>query len=185
MLPLIPIATALLPEIAKFLFGDKGEKTAEAVVGVVQTITGTADVDQANEMLRDDPKLAAQVRVELARIVAEQEAAQRAAQVEALKVEMANVANARQTVVDLARVGSITHYAPAILSLVVLGMFGVMTYFVVTQGLPQESREQANILLGTLGAMAGAAVNFWLGSSIGSIVKTNILAAENRSNRNG
>ena len=49
MLPLIPIALSLLPEIGKWLGGARGGAPAAAVADVVGSVTGTADPFAADE----------------------------------------------------------------------------------------------------------------------------------------
>lgn len=64
---------------------------------------------------------------------------------------------------------------PAILSsFVVVGFFGILASMLVMAYTPSES---LLIMLGALGASFGAVVNFWLGSSNGSVIKSDLLAA--------
>ena len=65
MLPLIPLALSLAPEIGNWLFGAKGAATATAVANVVQAVTGTAD-PAAAQLAIADPKVATELRVKLA-----------------------------------------------------------------------------------------------------------------------
>lgn len=46
---------------------------------------------------------------------------------------------------------------------------------VLTRTVPAGSRELANILLGTLAAMASSVVGYWVGSSAGSARKDAVL----------
>lgn len=63
---------------------------------------------------------------------------------------------------------------PAVLSyLVTVGFFGILIAMLVMEIKPSEP---LLIMLGALGAAFGAAVNFWLGSSNGSQMKTDALA---------
>lgn len=171
MLGLIPIATALIPELAKWAWGDKGGAVAEAASSVIRAVTGTDDATAAEAAINADPKLAAEVRMRLAQIVKEQEDARHQAQLESIRMELANTQGARQQTMELAKAGSVMHMFPGILSLLILSAFAFLSYVVVTKGLPAESREQANIMLGTLGTLAGMVCNYWLGSSLGSMLK--------------
>ena len=63
---------------------------------------------------------------------------------------------------------------PAVLStFVTLGFFGILLSMLVMEYQPTDS---LLIMLGALGAAFGAVVNFWLGSSNGSAIKSQLLA---------
>lgn len=63
------------------------------------------------------------------------------------------------------------------LSTLIIVLFGGMLLLVLTRVIPAESQSLANVLLGTLAAMAGQVANFWLGSSSGSARKDDVIAA--------
>jgi hypothetical protein len=86
----------LLPELAKFVFGDRAETPAAAVAEVVRAVTGTDDPARARAAIEADPALATQLRVELARIAAEAEQSQRAAELDTLRAHLADVQSARR-----------------------------------------------------------------------------------------
>lgn len=122
-MPLIPIAMALAqfaPGIIKLLTGsDKAEDVAEHVVGIAQTITGTADGDAALAALKADPNK-----------VLEFQQAMSAQQADLEKAYLADVANARQRDVELAKAGirndRANVLAGAALLLVVVCLFVVL-----------------------------------------------------------
>jgi hypothetical protein len=65
-----------------------------------------------------------------------------------------------------------------LLSAVILLVFGVLIFIVLTKpALPENGLPLANVLLGTIAAMATQVANYWLGSSSGSATKGNQLAA--------
>ncbi len=172
---LIPLALSVAPEIGKWLFGATGEKTATAVAQVVSTVTGTPDAGVARSMLARDPKLAMQLRVELAKLAAQTEAAARAGELATLKQQFADVANARQQTIGLAGLHSGIAWAPVAVSVVVLLTFGIVMWAALTRVLPAGSETILNMLLGTLAAMATSVVSYWVGSSSGSDRKTELL----------
>jgi VIT1/CCC1 family predicted Fe2+/Mn2+ transporter len=172
---LIPLAISLAPEIGRWLFGTKGEQTAQAVAQVVQSVTGTSDEAVAQQVVARDPKVAAQLRIELAKIAAQAEAAAREADLDTLKAGLADVADARRQTVALAQAKSAVQWAPAIVSFVVLATFGVVMWAALTRQLPAGSETILNMLLGTLAAMATSVVGYWVGSSAGSSRKTDLL----------
>lgn len=89
MLPLVAIATSVIPDLIRLLAGDKAEKIARTVETVVADTTGTSDAAQARKLLEADPALAVQLREKLAAIALEEtrlqnerEASARAAQIQ-------------------------------------------------------------------------------------------------------
>jgi len=159
MLPLIPLALSLAPEIGKWLFGATGESVVQSVVQAVQSITGTTDQAAAQQALAANPQAAAQLRVQLAQIAAQQEAAARQADLDTLRAQLGDIQSAR---------------APLI-SAVVLVTFGLVMWAALTRALPTGSETILNMLLGTLAAMATSVVGYWVGSSAGSERKTDLL----------
>jgi hypothetical protein len=172
---LIPLAISLAPEIGKWLFGSTGEKTAQAVAQVVQRVTGTSDEAVAQQVIARDPQVAAQLRLELARLAAQQEQAARQAELDTLRAQLGDVQDARRQTVALAQAKSAVQWAPAVVSCVVLATFGVVMWAALTRQLPAGSETILNMLLGTLAAMATSVVAYWVGSSSGSERKTDLL----------
>lgn len=168
---LIPLALTVAPEIGRWLFGSGAAKTVDAVGAAVQAVTGTADADAAAATLAGKPELAVQLRTQLAQIAAQAEQAQRQSDLDTLKSQLADVAGARQQTVSLAQAGSRIAWSPVLLSGIVLLAFAAMIYIVLTRSIPDGSGPLANVLLGTLAAMAAQVGNYWLGSSAGSAAK--------------
>jgi hypothetical protein len=180
MLALVPLAIQLVPEIAKWLFGDTAAKTATAVAQVVQQVTGAdpsteAGVAAASAVLQGKPELASRLQVEIAQIAAAREKEQRDADAASLAAQLADVANARQQTVALAQAKSSLQWAPVVVSIVVLATFGTVMFLAITRALPAGSETILNMLLGTLAAMAANVVSYWVGSSAGSAQKTELL----------
>ena len=79
MLPLIPFALSLAPQIAKWIFGDKGAEVTKDAAVAVQTVTG-ADASTPNRLaaakaaLDGKPELVLQLHQRLAEIAAAREA---------------------------------------------------------------------------------------------------------------
>ena len=175
MLPLIPLAISLAPEIGQWLFGAKGAQTAAAVAQVVQSVTGTTDDAVAQQVISRDPTIAAQLRAQLAQIAAQAQQAARQADLEALRAQLADVQDARGQTVSLAKAGSLVQWAAPVVSVVVLATFGIVMWAALTRALPAGSETILNMLLGTLAAMATSVVGYWVGSSAGSERKTDLL----------
>jgi len=173
---LIPLALTLAPEIARWLFGDNAQKTVSAVSAAVQAVTGTDDPVAANALLARNPEAAAQLRLQLAQLAAEQEHAARAADLEALAATIKDTADARAQTIALAGQRSAIAYGAPVISFVVLVTFGCVMAMVLTRSIPPDSEAIVNVLLGTLAAMATSVVSYWVGSSAGSARKDERLA---------
>jgi hypothetical protein len=172
---LIPLAISLAPEIGKWLFGSKGEQTAAAVTQVVQSVTGTTDDAAAQQLIARDPQVAAQLRLQLGQLAAQQEQASRQADLDTLKAQLGDIASARAQTVSLASTRSFVQWAAPIVSIVVMSTFGAVMGLALTRSLPVGSETILNMLLGTLAAMANSVVCYWVGSSAGSSQKTDLL----------
>lgn len=180
MAPLIPIALSVLPELGRWIFGERGAAAAQAAAQAVQTLTGAENPHAARTAIEGDPALAARVRVELARIAAEAEQDARAHELAQLRAVLSDVAGARAQTVDLARSGSGVQWSAPLISAIVVGAFAGVLWVVMTRALPAGSDTIVNMLLGTLATMAAQVVNYWLGSSAGSAAKNNLLMREPR-----
>lgn len=175
MLPLIPLALSIAPELARWLFGDKAEATTAAVGSAIARVTGTPDGSAAQAVLARDPQIAATLRVELARIAAEAEASSRQSELGTFQAALKDVADARSQALGLAQAHSVVQFAPAVISALVLVTFGVVMWAALTRALPEGLQTELPMLLGTLAAMATSVVSYWVGSSAGSASKTQML----------
>lgn len=175
------LVLGLAPEIGRWLFGDDGAKTASEVADVVKSVTGTDDAEAAVATLAD-PEAAGKLRIALAQIAVQRQAeddraaeARRAAELADFKAAIEDKANARSTMLSLASASSSLAWAPAMVSAIILLAFGLLIWVVLTRSVGQS--EIANVLLGTLAAMAAKVADYWLGSSASSSAKTDALSA--------
>lgn len=176
MLPLIPIALSLLPELGKWIAGDRGAQTATAVAAVVRSVTGTDDPATAEAALAAmSPAETAQLRIRLAEIARDAEQDARAAELDAFRAQLADVQSARSQTVELARAGSGVQWSATLVSFIVLAAFAFMAAAVLFKAVPSENREAAMLMLGSLSTFAGQAVNYWMGSSSGSAAKNALI----------
>lgn len=172
MLPLIPAALSVLPELGRWIAGDPGGKVAQAAVAAVRAVTGTDEPEAAQAAIAAlPPAEAAHLQIRLAEIARAAERDARAVELEALRATLADVQNARGQTVDLARTGSGTVWSAPLVSAIVLLAFAGVLGLVLIRALPPGSETIVNMLLGTLAAMATQVVNYWLGSSAGSAAK--------------
>jgi hypothetical protein len=174
---LIPLALALAPEIGRWLFGEEAEKTTAAVSQAVEAVTGSADADTAAAVLQKSPAAAAQLRLQLAEIASDRETASRRADLEKLTATLSATADARlQNVAVASSQKPVIAWSAPVISAVVLLTFGGVMVIVLLFGMPTGSETAANMLLGTLAAMATSVVSYWVGSSAGSARKDDRLA---------
>ena len=177
MLPLVPLALSIVPELIKMIAGDKAGDVATTVANVVQEVTGTPDAVEAQRKLAADPALAGQLRIRLAEIALETQKAmdsaaeqKRQAELAAQQKALENTQGARNTMVDLVKSGSSVAWgAPVVSVIVTVGFFGILLVLIMTdKAFPAELTSIINITVGALAAAFATVVNFWLGSSQGS-----------------
>ena len=178
MLPLVPLAISLVPELVRLIAGDKAGSVATSVADVVSQVTGTTDPSEAQARIAQDPAIAANLRVRLAEIalqaqVAKEEADEkkRQAELEEIRLSMQNTVNARDTLRDLAQEHSWIAAAPVVVSVVVtVGFFAflIVLLFNGLKGVDNIGAQIINIAVGALTAGFATVINFWLGSSQGS-----------------
>jgi hypothetical protein len=180
MLPLIPIALSLVPELIRLIAGDKAGTVAADVAGAVQAATGTGDVAEAQRLVAADPKLAGDLRTKLAQIALDTQKASdaaaeqlRANELETLRQAIGNTQNARQSMQELVKSGSPIAWGAPVVSVIVAGGF-FMILMVLLWGrdaahpFDPTVTSIVNLTIGALAASFATVVNFWLGSSQGS-----------------
>lgn len=164
------LALDLAPEIGRWLFGPGAAPVVQAVAGAVAAATGATDPDAQLQALQD-PGVASQLRMQLASIAAERAAAAAdAAALSRLQAVLADVADAR-AMAQSAPPGSPLAWGAPVVSVLVLLAFGAAVALSLFHEVPPRSEALANVLLGTLGAMATSVVGYWVGSSVGSARK--------------
>jgi hypothetical protein len=193
MLPILPLILGLAPEIARWIGGNQAAGVTSAVASAVRNVTGTDDPEQAAKAIAADAAKAADLRVQLAKIAAEAETAQREAELEALKTTLAaanakqqmdldalrasvaDISSARQQTLELAKSGSVLAWGTPVLSAIILIAFGVIIYVILAVKINDSTLALANVLVGTLAALATQVANYWLGSSSGSVRKESVI----------
>ena len=186
---LLPLILGIAPQLAEHLFGSKGGDIAAQVAGAVTAVTGTdlaapGGAAAAILAIQGKSELAAQLQTQLAGIASaaqverDREAdAERQADADLMKATLASQSDARAAEVALSKDGSKLAWGAPVLSAIILLAFGGMLWVVLTRAIPENSAALANVLLGTLAAMATQVANFWLGSSNGSASKNDLLAS--------
>lgn len=167
-LALAPFLARYIPDIVGWLGGDDAEKIAGEVVGVVQAVAGSNDIATMATVLQD-PARGAELTLGLAKIAADQEAKRLDAQTAEIVARMKDTADARAHTVALAAKGSRLAWMPAILTFVLLGVFGVTLWVVFTGHIPKDNTRMADQLIGGLYTLVTTAVSYWVGTSRGAV----------------
>jgi hypothetical protein len=154
-----PLGTMAAAVVGKAIGADKiPAPTADAISNAIASAIG--DPTQRAALIQAEQQFQAQM-AELGYKDAEELAATAAA----------DRANARQ------REMTIRDRLPAILAVTItVGFFGIL-YLAFIRGVNEQSRDLANIMIGTLGTAWVSVISYYFGSSAGSEAKTQILAA--------
>lgn len=198
MNPLVVLAGSLLPEILKLAFGPKSSPLVDAVTRAVEKATGTSDPQQAEREIEKDPKLANELRLELARIAAQEDEARRQSEIEAMRLAIERESraataalverqradkdreSARGMFIALAGAGNPLAWAPIVISLlIVAGFFWILWELIrpVPAGIKSPFENDGpllqiiNIVIGGLVSAFATVVSYHLGSSASSRAK--------------
>jgi len=182
LLALLPLIAQFGPMLASWLGGPRdgaiAARVGAAVTAVTGVVTGTSDsTATAMAALAGKPELAAQLTQRLAEIHAEEVQSQTAAITAQVLASAQSQADARSYSLGLVKAGSSMAWGAPLLSAIILVSFGIMLWVVLTRVVPAGSEPLANVLLGTLAAMATQVANYWLGSSAGSSAKNETIAS--------
>jgi hypothetical protein len=167
MLALLPLALGLMPELAKWIAGDKAGTVAVQAADIVRTVTGADDRATAEALLAD-PTKASELRIRLAEIAAQREAAADLARLENFRAVVADAANARAA----SSASPLIARAQVTLAAVITPMFGLTLVLAATRGVPPG----IDLLLGALIA-ASPGVTAFFGNSTSGHTANNTLAA--------
>ncbi|HSK38888.1 MAG TPA: hypothetical protein VK943_03890 [Arenibaculum sp.] len=172
--PLIPIAglaVSALPELAKWLGGDRNGEVARQVSDTAKAVFGTDDAGTVEQAMASDPQAALAWRFRLAEIAAAEDHRRH----EEAMARFADMAGIRQQTAEFVRTGSrIAWGAPAV-SMVVMVTFGIVLWLTLTKQVPAGQEATVSLMLGALTTMATAVVSYWVGSSAGSAAKNDML----------
>jgi len=180
LLALLPFALRLVPELLTVFAGDKTGKLAEQAADMVRTATGTTDPKEAQNALAADVEKQTQLRIQLASIIAQQEAAKDAAQNEAMRTalqaevaRLASVQGARDRDTALRQSGERNVRADVMVGLVLVGLC-IVAVILWAGNFPQGGSVEGFFLAvgGVFLACFKDAFSFEFGSSRGSMDKS-------------
>lgn len=159
------------PLLATVLGGPAGA-AASAAASLAASALGVAATPEAlAEAVTDPDKL-----VELKKLEVEERARLLDWLARQTEAELADLRDARARETALALAGRAAAWTTPVLSLAVVGGFFWMLRMALTPEMDTGAGQPALLLLGALGSAFGAVVNYYLGSSIGSQRKTEMLA---------
>jgi len=168
---LIPVALQYLPDLAKWVSGDTGEKVAERAVEVVKAVTGAETPEGAAAALAD-PGVAFELRITLARLANEQEANRETARTTRYQAMVADVANAR----EMTKAEPLIAKTQVGLAIGIWLTFAAVLLTVATGAVPGHVEGLFNVLLGLLGGAVSQVTQFFFGASTSSHSANSTLA---------
>jgi hypothetical protein len=172
MLALLPLALGLVPELAKWIAGDKAGTVAAQAADIVRTVTGTDDPATAEAILADPAKVT-ELRIRLAEIAAQREAAADQARLEMFRTAAADTANARA----LAASTPLIARTQVVLAASTTLAFFVVLFMVFGGFVPESITRFGDIMLGTLGTIFVMERQFFFGNSTSGHAANNATAA--------
>lgn len=167
---LIPVAVNFLPDLARWIAGDKVGDVADKAEAVVRAVTG-ADTREGAEAALADPDMAARLRIELAKITNEQEAARQAAETERLRLQVGDLANTRA----MGESNKLIAYTQVALAGAIWATFGACLVALLTNAV-NEGNAVVLTLLGVLASSVNNVTNFFFGASTSSHSANSLLA---------
>jgi hypothetical protein len=151
---MLNIVLAALPILGKLIPEGKAGDIIAAGSKVAQEVFGTTSESEIAAKIATDPTLAERFKAKLE------------AETEALQANFADVQNARQQTIALATQGSNIAWAPVLVSLLVVLLFGAMGAGLMFRQVPDS--QISIVVFTTLSTGFGMVLQYWLGSSAGS-----------------
>lgn len=168
ILPLLPLLAPLVPQIASWLGGDDAEDVARRVTSVVTSVAGSTDPAAVAAVIAD-PERGPALAIELARIAAERARVEDEQRTARITAELRDIADARQQTVALAAQGSRLAWMPAVVTFLLLAVFGATLFIVFTGAIPEANTRLADQLIGGIYTLVTTAVAYWVGTSRGAV----------------
>lgn len=154
LLSLLPLLGQIAPELLGLAFGGQAQAVASRVETALKDVFGTADPAVVQTATEGDPSKRDALKARLA------------AETDALKAELGDVADARATAAALATARSPIAWGSPVVSAVVVLAFAAVAVIVFARYGVESAVGQ--LVAGALIAKFGTVVDYWLGSSQGS-----------------
>lgn len=167
ILPLISLAIQFAPSLLGLLAGDTAGKAAGKVISTVKEVLGTGDPAEAQAKLAADPALG------------EALAARLNAEVQTLRIEAADTADARALGLGLVQASHWTSNMPAVVVLIIIAVHTAMNaaIFLIPGDITDRMFQLLTAAYGTSSTAFGIAIAYYLGSSRSSAQKDSTIAA--------
>ncbi len=184
---LIPLLLGLAPKVVEWVAGKPAGQIVDQVTKVAKDTLGIDNINDLESAIAQDPEKALQFK--LAMINVANEAAKReheqtmagiAASIDEMKAQLADVQNARNQTVELAKAGSSIAWGAPVVSVLAVGVFAGFVVMLFTQSIQGDMKDALMLLAGAAAAGFGQVLNYWLGSSAGSAQKTSVMEMMSR-----
>lgn len=179
---LAPILLQAAPFLASLFFGDKTGATVQKAAEIAGSVLGvdpTSPDALKAALAKADPTKLAELQTALASFAHEEamqrlknEDAEKQRQHDEVLKRLDDVVSARGSMVDLAKVGSKLAWGAAVVSALVVIVTGLMGWMIFKGQVPAENRDLALLFAGNMLGAFGSVIAFWIGSSAGSVHKT-------------
>lgn len=163
LLSLLPLLGRIAPEILGLAFGGAAEPVAGRVEAALRDIFGTADPAAVAAAVETEPGKAEALKARLA------------AETVALKAQLGDVADARAATRGLAQAGSPIAWGSPVISTVVVLAFAIVAVVVFARYGVESAVGQ--LIAGALIAKFGTVVDYWLGTSHGTVERADQITA--------
>ena len=162
------------PALGAVLGGPVGAIAGAAGSLIAKTLGCDATADSVTAALQADPD----ALVRLRELEVREQGQILAWQAQQLQAGLDNVKDARAREVAIVQTGHMSLATPIVAIVITLGFFAML--WCVLQGGKEELGDAGLLLLGTLASAFGAVVNYYLGSSLGSASKENLLRRDKK-----
>lgn len=163
LLSLLPLLGRIAPDLLGLAFGGAAEPVAGRVEAALRDIFGTADPAVVAAAAEAEPGKAEALKARLAAETAD------------LKAQLGDVADARAATRGLVQAGSPIAWGSPVISTVVVLAFATVAVVVFARYGVESAVGQ--LIAGALIAKFGTVVDFWLGSSRGTVERADQVTA--------
>lgn len=168
---LIPLLLTLAPTVADWIFGDKTGAAVGKVTGLAKDILGTDDPGAVERAIAADPNLALQFKMAVMQAAAEA----KRADLDEFRVQLADMASARNQTVELAKANSKIAWSTPVVSVLAIVVFAGFVAMLFFRDVPEGMKEALLLLGGSAATGYGMVLSYWLGSSSSSAAKDSMI----------
>ncbi len=176
MTPLLSLVISLVPQIAQSLSGPDAASVIRTISMLVSKATGCEDPAQQCSIIQQNSGVSEALQCQLAVLaeVLNENSGKDMSEEVLAQVSAAITANQQSFLVS--RRETVVALGAAVVSAMVIVLFGLVMMIVLTHMMPSGSETSSNVLLGSLATMATSVVSYWVGSSASSARKDETIA---------